>query len=84
MDERARFTIIFPHNNLLHIERELTKLYYLLKDEYSIIIAPLGSKPFSFISMMLSVKYSDIDIWRVGSGNDINEYDNEPIDTMVL
>ncbi|SRR5690606_30443606 len=80
LEERGKFIITFPHNNLLYLERELTKLYNLLKNEYSIIIAPLGPKPFSFISMLLSIKYDDIDIWRVGSGNDINEYDNEPID----
>lgn len=80
LEERGKFIITFPHNNLLYLERELTKLYNLLKNEYSIIIAPLGPKPFTFISMLLSIKYDDIDIWRVGSGNDINEYDNEPID----
>ncbi len=80
LEERNKFIVKFPHNNLLYLERELTKLYNLLKDEYSIIIAPLGPKPFTFISMLMSIKYDDIDIWRVGSGNDINEYDNEPID----
>lgn len=80
LEERSKFIITFPHDNLLYLERELTKLYNLLKNEYSIIIAPLGPKPFTFISMLLSIKYDDIDIWRVGSGNDINEYDNEPID----
>ena len=63
------------------MKRELTSVYYLLKDDYNIIIAPLGPKPFTFVSMLLSVKYKDIDIWRVGSGSDINEYDREPLDT---
>ena len=78
--EKGNQIITYPFDDLIFLEKELTRLYFHLKDEYSIIIAPLGPKPFSFISMMLSVKYSDIDIWRVGSGNDINEYDNEPID----
>jgi len=73
--------IRFPLNNLLILERELTSLYYLLKDDYHIIIAPLGPKPFTFISMLLSIKYMDIDIWRVGSGSDINEYKRCPIDS---
>ncbi|MCB0745921.1 MAG: hypothetical protein KDC90_00525 [Ignavibacteriae bacterium] len=78
--------ITFPLDNLLQIERELTALYYLLKEDYSIIIAPLGPKPFTLVSMLLSVKYKDIDIWRVGSGYNINEYDREPIskDTFIL
>lgn len=80
LQEKGNNIITYPFDDLINLEKELTRLYFYLKDEYSIIIAPLGPKPFSFISMMLSVKYSDIDIWRVGSGNDINEYDNEPID----
>lgn len=80
LQEKGNHIITYPFDDLINLEKELTRLYFYLKDEYSIIIAPLGPKPFSFISMMLSVKYSDIDIWRVGSGNDINEYDNEPID----
>lgn len=78
--------ITYPFDDLLYLERQLTSLYYLLKDDYSIIIAPLGPKPFTFISMLLSVKFPDIDIWRVGSGSDINEYKREPIDenTFVI
>lgn len=76
--------ITFPLNNLLKIERELTSLYYLLKDQYSIIIAPLGPKPFTLVAMLLSIKYKDIDIWRVGSGYNINEYDREPIGNDIF
>jgi hypothetical protein len=71
--------ISFPFNDLLYLERQLTSLYYLLKDDYSIIIAPLGPKPFTFIAMLLSIRFQDIDIWRVGSGSDINKYKREPI-----
>lgn len=71
--------ITFPLNDLHFLERELTSLYYLLRDEYSIIIAPLGPKPFTFISMLMTIRFNDIDIWRVGSGSDINKYDREPI-----
>jgi len=78
--DRSINIVEFPLDNLVYLERELTSLYYLLKDKYNIIIAPLGPKPFTFISMLLSVKYRDIDIWRVGSGSDINEYKREPID----
>jgi hypothetical protein len=71
--------ITFQLDNLLKLERELTSLYYLLKEEYHIIIAPLGPKPFTFMSMLFSIKHNDIDIWRVGSGSHINEYKREPL-----
>lgn len=66
-------------DDLIRIERELVSLYFLLKKDYSIIIAPLGPKSFAFMAMLLSIKYDEIDIWRVGSGSDINEYQRTPI-----
>lgn len=71
--------VVFPLEDLVALEKELTSLYFLLREEYNIVIAPLGPKPFALISMILSVRYKDIDIWRVGSGSDINEYNREPI-----
>jgi hypothetical protein len=78
--EQDKNIITYPFDNLLYLERELTSLYYFLKDEYNIIIAPLGPKPFTFIAMMMSIVYPEIDIWRVGSGFDINRYEREPFD----
>lgn len=79
LKEEAKNTIEFPFDDLHFLEKRLTALYKELKDEYSVIIAPIGPKPFTFISMIMSVKYNDIDIWRVGSGSDINVYDQIPI-----
>jgi hypothetical protein len=76
--------ITYPFDDLLYLERQLTAIYFLLKDEYSIIIAPLGPKPFTLVSMLMSVRYSDIDIWRVGSGSDINEYSRKPIENKFI
>ncbi|ETZ22817.1 hypothetical protein [Pedobacter sp. V48] len=74
----------FKFDDLLFLERELTSLYYSLRENYSIIIAPLGPKPFTFVSMLLSIKFQDIDIWRVGSGADINIYTREPLSPPIL
>lgn len=78
--DKSDFVITYPFDDLLFLEQKLTAIYHALKNDYSIIIAPIGPKPFTFISMLLSVKYSDIDIWRVGSGSDINIYDRSPIE----
>ena len=80
LDGAQEKIITYPFDDLLYLERELTSIYYLLKDKYSITIAPLGPKPFTFIAMLMSVKHNDIDIWRVGSGSDINEYEREPFE----
>lgn len=79
LNDPTQNIIEFPFDDLLYLEKRLTSIYKSLKNDYSIIIAPLGPKPFTFISMIMSVKYNDIDIWRVGSGSDINVYDRPPI-----
>ncbi|MNJ95259.1 hypothetical protein D3C87_129670 [compost metagenome] len=76
--------IKFPFDDLLYIERELTSLYHYLKNDYNIIIAPLGPKPFTLTAMLLSIKFPEIDIWRVGSGHDINEYKQKPIENKEI
>jgi hypothetical protein len=34
--------------------------------------------------MLIAAIYKDIDIWRVGSGFDINSYDREPFEDKRL
>lgn len=80
IEERGRQISTYPFNDLITLERSLNSIYHTLKKDYSIIIAPLGPKPFALVSMIMAAKYPEIDIWRVGSGNDINVYDREPLD----
>lgn len=80
ISERKNQITTYAFGDLLNLERSLNSLYQTLKKDYSIIIAPLGPKPFALVSMIMAAKYPEIDIWRVGSGYDINEYDREPLD----
>jgi hypothetical protein len=41
---------------------------YLLSKDYRVIIAPLGPKLFSLISILLYIKYSDLTVLRVSPG----------------
>jgi len=77
-------TLTFPVDDLLMIERILTSLYFSLNDDYSIVVAPLGPKPFTFVSMLMSLKYEDIDVWRVHSASDFNRYSRKPLITNDL
>lgn len=79
IEERKTQITTYTFDDLVSLERALNALYQTLKKEYSIIIAPLGPKPFALVSMIMAAKYPEIDIWRVGSGYDINEYDREPL-----
>ena len=76
--------ITYQFDNLVDIEGVLYSLYITLKNEYSIIIAPLGPKPFTFMAMLMSLKYNEIDIWRVSSGSDINKYPRDPIENHCI
>jgi hypothetical protein len=80
ISERRNHVTTYSFNDLWSLERSLNALYQILKQHYSIIIAPLGPKPFALVSMIMAAKYTEIDIWRVGSGYDINEYDRKPLD----
>ncbi|MNX90503.1 hypothetical protein D3C86_1225570 [compost metagenome] len=77
IEDLGENVITFPFNDLLSIERILTSLYFSLRDEYNVIIAPLGPKPFTLIAMLLSIKFDDIDVWRVSSGSDFNKYNRQ-------
>lgn len=80
IEERKNHITTYAFDDLLGLERSLNALYQTLKTDYSIIIAPLGPKPFALVSMVMAAKYPEIDIWRVGSGHDINEYNREPLE----
>lgn len=84
LNDNTKSVIAYPFNNLLFLENQLTLLYHKLKDNYSIIIAPLGPKPFTLISMLMAAQFNDIDIWRVGSGPEFNEYEREPFENRQL
>ncbi|WP_077413898.1 hypothetical protein [Chryseobacterium sp. JV274] len=77
-DIGSEYTFTFPFDDIKFLEKQLTSLYYNLRDEYSIIIAPLGPKPFTFVAMVLSIIFKEIEVWRVDSGLDLNRYTREP------
>ncbi|MGN7707561.1 hypothetical protein [Chryseobacterium sp. 22543] len=73
-------TETYNFSDLVDIENKLKTIYYKFCGEYNIIISPIGPKPFTFVSMILSIMFPDIEIWRIGSGEDINPYPREPFD----
>lgn len=71
-------TYTYDFSSLLDIENKLRAIYYKYNTEYNIIISPIGPKPFTLVSMILSIIFPEIEIWRIGSGEDINPYPREP------
>jgi hypothetical protein len=74
------YVFTYPFDDIKYLEKHLTSLYYTLREDYHIIIAPLGPKPFTFASMILSIIFPEIEVWRVDSGLDLNRYIRPPFD----
>lgn len=73
-------TYTYNFSSLIDIENKLKAIYYKYSNDFNIIISPIGPKPFTFVSMILSIIFPDIEIWRIGSGEDINPYPREPFE----
>lgn len=80
----ADTTETYNFSDLVDIENKLKTIYYKFSSDYNIIISPIGPKPFTFVSMILSIMFSDIEIWRIGSGEDINPYPREPFNDDIF
>ncbi|MBA4409708.1 MAG: hypothetical protein C0397_09840 [Odoribacter sp.] len=52
-------------NDLLYTKSILYDLCLKLKDDYRIIIAPCGPKPFTLLSFLVASSLKMIDIWRI-------------------
>lgn len=60
-------------NDLLLTKTVLYELCSSLKENYRVIIAPLGPKPFTLISFLVANELQSIDVWRISS-NEIFDY----------
>jgi len=65
----ANHIIAYPLLDLEYTFSILSNLCLNLSDDYRIIIAPLGPKPFSVMSLIVAMNISNIDIWRISGEN---------------
>jgi hypothetical protein len=56
----------------------LLSLCNALDEEYRIVLAPLGVKPFSLICLLLASRHREIDVWRVSAGAKSQGQDRKP------
>jgi hypothetical protein len=57
----------YPINNLNETVNKLTDICINLRLRYNIIILPLGPKVFTLLSLLLAVRYPDIDVWNISN-----------------
>ena len=60
-------------NNLEYLENTLYRLCSSLNAKYRVIIAPCGPKPFTLISLLVSLRLNNVDVWRISAGNSRNQ-----------
>ena len=63
----------YPIGNLEYLERMLYNLCKSLSIRYRVVIAPCGPKPFTLISLLVSLRLHNVDVWRISPGNSRNQ-----------
>lgn len=64
--------------DIIHTERALSSLCSYLRQNFRVIIAPSGPKPFTLVSLIVALKMGEIDVWRISQGNNRNAIDIAP------
>ena len=62
----------------------LLSLCSALCDEYRLILAPLGVKPFSLICLLLASRFRNIDVWRVSPGTKAPPQEREAFGSLLM
>lgn len=62
----------FPYalNDLNHMKMLLQDLCEDLKNDFRVIIAPCGPKPFTLLSFIIASQMPNVDVWRISAGDD--------------
>ncbi len=71
--------------NIAYTHKMLSDLCQELSDKYRIVIAPCGPKPFTLISLLVSLRLENVDVWRIHNIDKIAEKEGSEnnIVTMV-
>lgn len=58
----------YPLNNMVYTETLLSHLCRELKNNYRIVLAPCGPKPFTLLCLVTALRNNFIDVWRISAG----------------
>lgn len=76
--------IPYPIYDIEYVRTILTNLCSELSNNYRIIIAPCGPKPFSIISFIACMQLGYIDIWRISGENDPIKENRIPSGDIII
>lgn len=74
----------FPLNDLNKTNDILTELCFCLRARYNLVIAPMGPKTLTLLSLLLSARYPDINVIRVSPGSNAPAFDRKPAFEPVI
>ena len=73
-----------PLSDLQRTGDLLLSLCAALRDDYRVILAPLGVKPFSLICLLLARRFRDLDVWRVSPGTKSPPQEREALGCLLM
>lgn len=74
----------YPINDMIYTENLLCSLCESLSQEYKIIIAPCGPKPFTLLSLIAAIKTDLVDVWRISPGKIGDPVNRKPDGTFSI
>lgn len=74
----------YPLNNLVYTETLLHHLCLDLLNNYRIVLAPCGPKPFTLLSLITSLKLDNVDVWRISAGENEAPVDKKASGTILV
>jgi len=74
----------YPMADLNYTSALLANLTRSLKDQFRVIIAPLGPKPFCLLSLLLSAETRYVDVWRVSGAEHSVAEERAPFGRLLI
>jgi hypothetical protein len=74
----------YPLNNLSYTETLLNHLCTDLLNDYRVILAPCGPKPFTLLSLITSLRLNNVDVWRISAGENETPIDKQANGTLLV
>jgi hypothetical protein len=74
----------YPINNMEFLERTLHGLCKSLISRSRVIIAPCGPKPFTLISLLVSLRLPGVDVWRISAGSNASKLSRQETGSIAI
>jgi len=74
----------YPLDNLTYTETLINHICVDLLNDYRVILAPCGPKPFTLLSLITSLRLNNVDVWRISAGENESPLDKKANGTILV